>query len=58
VKEMNLFITGWTNYFNHAQLTLAYRRLERFMEWKFSKFLAYRLKYKRPSPQFYPHAEP
>lgn len=32
VKEMNLFITGWTNYFNHAQSTLAYRRLERFME--------------------------
>lgn len=58
VKEMNIFTTGWTNYFNHAQSTLAYRRLERFIEWKFSKFLAYRHKYRRPSPQFHPHAEP
>ncbi len=57
VKEMNIFITGWTNYFNHAQSTIAYRRLERFIESKFSKFLAYRHKCRRPSPQFHPHAE-
>ena len=42
---------------NNAQSTLAYRRLERLMEWKLSKFLAYRHKYKRPSPQFHPHDE-
>lgn len=58
VKKMKLFITGWTNYFNHAQSTLTCRRLERFIEWKFSKFIAYRHKYRRASARFHPHVEP
>ncbi len=58
IKELNLLITGWTNYFNHAQSTAAYRRLQRFIEWKYAKFLAYRHKYRRPSGKFKPHLEP
>lgn len=58
IKELNLLTTGWTNYFNHAQSTTVYKKLQRFIEWKYAKFLAYRHKYKRPSGKFKPHLEP
>jgi RNA-directed DNA polymerase len=38
VSELNLLITGWTNYFNHSNANRVYARLDRYVTWKMAKF--------------------
>ncbi len=38
IGEINALIRGYTNYFNHTNVTLQYKSLYRFVEWKVSKF--------------------
>ena len=52
LREMNLLITGWTNYYNHGNPSAVYLKLERFIAWKFSKYLAWRHKYRMSSGKF------
>ena len=44
VKRLNYLITGWTNYFNHTNASRIYNILQRFIDWLFYKFIAYRHK--------------
>lgn len=38
VRELNLLITGWSNYFNHSNASRAYNSLDRYIAWKAAKF--------------------
>ena len=49
VLELNRFIVGWSNYFNHSNAAETYNRLQRFVEWKFAKFICFRHHYTRLS---------
>ena len=44
VRRLNYLITGWTNYFNHSNASRIYNILQRFIDWIFYKFVAYRHK--------------
>ena len=44
VRRINHLITGWTNYFNHTNASRTYNVLQRFIDWLFHKFIAYRHK--------------
>ncbi|OWP57108.1 MAG: hypothetical protein B2I17_02835 [Thermoplasmatales archaeon B_DKE] len=33
---------GWTNYFNHTYASRTYNVLQKFIDWLFYKFMAYR----------------
>ncbi len=44
VRRLNLLITGWINYFNHASSSRIYNGLQKFIDWIFYKFLVYRHK--------------
>ncbi len=44
VKRINHLIAGWTNYFNHTNASRIYNVLQRFIDWLFYKFVAYRHK--------------
>ena len=44
LKRLNYLITGWTNYFNHTNASRIYNILQRFIDWLFYKFIAYRHK--------------
>jgi len=44
VKRLNYLITGWTNYFNHTNARRIYNILQKFIDWLFYKFIAYRHK--------------
>ena len=44
VRRINLLITGWTNYFNHTNAGRIYNSLQRFIDWLFYKFMAYKHK--------------
>ena len=44
VKRINYLITGWTNYFNHTNASRIYNVLQKFIDWLFYKFVAYRHK--------------
>ena len=44
VKRLNYLITGWTNYFNHTNASRIYNILQKFIDWLFYKFVAYRHK--------------
>lgn len=47
IGELNRFITGWTNYYNHSYASETYRRLWNFVCWKLAQFIRYRHKLKR-----------
>ncbi len=38
VNELNLLITGWSNYFNHSNANRAYNNLDMYIAWKAAKF--------------------
>ena len=38
VKELNRLITGWTNYFNHTNANSVYKKLDRYLSWKATKY--------------------
>lgn len=44
VRRINYLITGWTNYFNHTNASRIYNVLQKFIDWLFYKFVAYRHK--------------
>ena len=44
VRRLNYLITGWTNYFNHTNASRIYNILQKFIDWLFYKFVAYRHK--------------
>ncbi len=48
-EELNLFMTGWSNYYNHSNAGRAYTRLQEFVEWKFRQFIRFRHKLTRLS---------
>jgi RNA-directed DNA polymerase len=47
--ELNRLIFGWSNYFNHSNAAETYNHLQRFIEWKFAKFMCFRHQYTRLS---------
>ena len=47
--ELNRLIFGWSNYFNHSNAAETYNHLQRFIEWKFAKFMCFRHHYTRLS---------
>ena len=49
VRRTNYLITGWTNYFNHTNASRIYNVLQKFIDWLFYKFIAYRHKKRRLS---------
>lgn len=49
VRRINYLITGWTNYFNHTNASRVYNILQKFIDWLFYKFVAYRHKKKHLS---------
>ena len=57
-KELNLFMTGWSNYFNHSNAGMAYTRLQEFVEWKFRKFICFRHKITRLAASHNGYREP
>jgi len=38
VRELNLLITGWGNYFNHSNANRVYSSLDMCVAWKAAKF--------------------
>lgn len=42
--ELNLFMRGWSNYFNHSHASEAYNHLQEFVRWKFKQFIRFRHK--------------
>ena len=38
VSELNLLITGWSNYFNHSNANRIYNSLDHYLAWKAAKF--------------------
>jgi RNA-directed DNA polymerase len=41
-NELNRYMTGWSNYFNHTNAGRAFTRLQEFVEWKFRQFIRFR----------------
>jgi RNA-directed DNA polymerase len=48
-NELNRFMVGWTGYFNHSNASETYNHLQRFVEWKFAKFICFRHHYTKLS---------
>jgi group II intron maturase len=48
-NELNRFMVGWTGYFNHSNASETYNHLQRFVEWKFAKFMCFRHHYTKLS---------
>ena len=42
VLGLNRLIVGWSNYFNHSDAYQTYKRLQRFIEWKFVGFMRFK----------------
>jgi hypothetical protein len=47
VVELNRLIFGWSNYFNHSNASRRYCALQRFVEWRFAKFVGCKHQYRR-----------
>jgi group II intron reverse transcriptase/maturase len=47
VLELNRLIVGWSNYFNCSDAFETYKRLQRFLEWKFAQFMCFRHHWRR-----------
>ena len=45
--ELNRLIVGWSNYFNCCDAFETYKRLQRFIEWKFAKFMCFKHQWRR-----------
>jgi len=45
--ELNRLIVGWSNYFNCSDAFETYKRLQRFIEWKFAKFMCFKHQWRR-----------
>jgi hypothetical protein len=41
-RELNAFIRGWCNYFNHSHASETYNHLQHFLEWKFRQFIRFK----------------
>ena len=39
VVELNMLIFGWLYYFNYSNVSRRYCVLQRFVEWRFAKFV-------------------
>jgi hypothetical protein len=57
-KELNLFMTGWSNYYNHSNAARTYTRLQEFVEWKFRQFIRFRHKLTRLSESHEGYRQP
>jgi len=57
-NELNLFMRGWSNYFNISNAGRAYTRLQEFVEWKFRKFICFRHKWTRLAASHKAYREP
>lgn len=42
MRGLNYLIMGWTNYFNHTNASRTYNVLQKFIDWLFYKFMAYK----------------
>jgi RNA-directed DNA polymerase len=51
-RELNSLIRGWTNYFNHSHASETYRHLQRFVLWKFCKFISFKHHYRMPAYKY------
>ena len=49
IENLNLLILGWSNYFNHSTASKTYNSLQRFLEWKLRKYIAYKHQYRKAS---------
>ena len=47
--ELTRLIIGWSNYYNHSNAAETYNHLQRFIEWKFAKFMCFRHHYTKLS---------
>lgn len=52
VLQLNRLIWGWSNYFNCSYASETYNGLQRFIEWKFAKFICFKHHYKQLSYRF------
>ncbi|MDG6995662.1 MAG: group II intron reverse transcriptase/maturase [Nitrososphaerota archaeon] len=50
--ELNRFMIGWSNYYNHTNAGRAFTRLQEFVEWKFRQFIRFRHQISRLSTKF------
>lgn len=48
-KQLNLLITGWYNYYSHTNASGIFKRLQKFIEWKVTKYYCYVHKIRRVS---------
>ena len=55
VKQMNLMIRGWTNYYCHTNASQAFRKLQRFSNTRFRRYLHRRSKGRGYGWQHYPN---
>jgi group II intron reverse transcriptase/maturase len=51
-RELNSLIRGWTNYFNHSNASETYKHLQRFVLWKFCKFICFKYHYRMPAYKY------
>ncbi len=51
-RELNSLIRGWTNYFNHSNASETYKHLQRFVLWKFCKFICFKHHYRMPAYKY------
>ncbi|MDG6909212.1 MAG: hypothetical protein JRN08_02455, partial [Nitrososphaerota archaeon] len=56
-RELNLFMIGWSNYFNHSHASEAYHHLKKFVDWKFRQFIRFRHKLRWLSFEQHPFSE-
>src|SRR3989475_5930330 len=56
VKEVNQTVRGWVNYYRHTNASDAFRRLQRFINTRFRRYLNYRSKGRGFGWKQYPNA--
>jgi hypothetical protein len=56
VKQVNQTVLGWVNYFRHTNASEAFRRLQRFINIRFRRFLNFRSKGRGFGWKKYPNA--
>ena len=56
VKEVNQTVRGWVNYYRHTNASDAFRRLQRFINTRFRRYLNYRSKGRGFGWKKYPNA--
>lgn len=56
VEQVNQTVRGWVNYFRHANASEAFRRLQRFINIRFRRYLNYRSKGRGFGWRKYPNA--